>query len=113
MSSQYFPDMELPSGYIKSWSELKEAFESVSSIFDQLADARTEMASSGQLSIETTLDLLSTNADYINALEIENERIVLKTDAEEIMNRVRLQTIAVSLQAQIQEDNLRVAQLKS
>lgn len=113
MSSQYFSDLELPDGYIKSWSELKEAFSDVSSIFDQLADAREEMASSGRLSIETTLELLSTNADYINALEIEGENIVLKTDAEEIMNKVRLQTIAVSLQAQIQEDNLRVAQLKN
>ena len=113
MSSQYFSDLELPDGYIKSWSELKEAFSDVSSIFDQLADAREKMASSGRLSIETTLELLSTNADYINALEIEGENIVLKTDAEEIMNKVRLQTIAVSLQAQIQEDNLRVAQLKN
>lgn len=113
MSSQYFSDLELPDGYIKSWSELKEAFSDVSSIFDQLADAREEMASSGRLSIETTLELLSTNADYINALEIEGENIVLKTDAEEIMNKVRLQTIAVSLQTQIQEDNLRVAQLKN
>ena len=113
MSSQYFSDLELPDGYIKSWSELKEAFSDVSSIFDQLADAREEMASSGRLSIETTLELLSTNADYINALEIEGENIVLKTDAEEIMNKVRLQTIAVSLQAQIQEDNLRVEQLKN
>lgn len=113
MSSQYFSDLELPDGYIKSWSELKEAFSDVSSIFDQLADAREEMASSGRLSIETTLELLSTNADYINALEIEGENIVLKTDAEEIMNKVKLQTIAVSLQAQIQEDNLRVAQLKN
>lgn len=113
MSSEYFSDLELPDGYIKSWSELKEAFSDVSNIFDQLADAREEMASSGRLSIETTLELLSTNADYINALEIEGENIVLKTDAEEIMNKVRLQTIAVSLQAQIQEDNLRVAQLKN
>ena len=113
MSSQYFSDLELPDGYIKSWSELKEAFSDVSNIFDQLADAREEMAASGRLSIETTLELLSTNADYINALEIEGENIVLKTDAEEIMNKVRLQTIAVSLQAQIQEDNLRVAQLKN
>ena len=113
MSSEYFSDLELPDGYIKSWSELKEAFSDVSNIFDQLADAREEMAASGRLSIETTLELLSTNADYINALEIEGENIVLKTDAEEIMNKVRLQTIAVSLQAQIQEDNLRVAQLKN
>lgn len=113
MSSEYFSDLELPDGYIKSWSELKEAFSDVSNIFDQLADAREEMASSGRLSIETTLELLSTNADYINALEIEGENIVLKTDAEEIMNKVRLQTIAVSLQAQIQENNLRVAQLKN
>lgn len=113
MSSEYFSDLELPDGYIKSWSELKEAFSDVSNIFDQLADAREEMATSGRLSIETTLELLSTNADYINALEIEGENIVLKTDAEEIMNKVRLQTIAVSLQAQIQEDNLRVAQLKN
>ena len=113
MSSEYFSDLELPDGYIKSWSELKEAFSDVSNIFDQLADAREEMAASGKLSIETTLELLSTNADYINALEIEGENIVLKTDAEEIMNKVRLQTIAVSLQAQIQEDNLRVAQLKN
>ena len=113
MSSEYFSDLELPDGYIKSWSELKEAFSDVSNIFDQLADAREEMAASGRLSIETTLELLSTNADYINALEIEGENIVLKTDAEEIMNKVKLQTIAVSLQAQIQEDNLRVAQLKN
>jgi hypothetical protein len=42
------------------------------------------------LSLETTLDLLAANEDYINVLDFEGDSIKLKSDAEETMARARL-----------------------
>nr|DAE13258.1 MAG TPA: hypothetical protein [Siphoviridae sp. ctLqe90] len=100
-------------GIINTFSELKEALESVDEIFDQIASARKEQNASGQLSLETTLELLAANEDYINALSFEGDAITLKTDAEEIMARVRLQAVQASIQATIAEKKNTLATLQN
>lgn len=100
-------------GIINTFSELKEALESVDEIFDQIASAREEQNASGQLSLETTLELLAANEDYINALSFEGDAITLKTDAEEIMARVRLQAVQASIQATIAEKKNTLATLQN
>ena len=90
-------------GIINTFSELKEAFESIDEIFEDLASAREEQNASGQLSIETTLSLLAANEDYINVLDFEGDSIRLKSDAEETMARIRLLAIQASIQATIAE----------
>ena len=100
-------------GIINTFSELKEALNSVDEIFDQIASAREEQNASGQLSLETTLELLAANEDYINALSFEGDAITLKTDAEEIMARVRLQAVQASIQATIAEKKNTLASLQN
>lgn len=90
-------------GIINTFSELKEALESVDEIFDQLSSAREEQNASGHLSLETTLDLLAANEDYINVLDFEGDSIKLKSDAEETMARARLLAVQASIQATIAE----------
>lgn len=100
-------------GIINTFSELKEALNSVDEIFDKIASAREEQNASGQLSLETTLELLAANEDYINALSFEGDAITLKTDAEEIMARVRLQAVQASIQATIAEKKNTLASLQN
>ena len=100
-------------GIINTFSELKEAFESIDQIFEDLASAREEQNASGQLSIETTLSLLAANEDYINVLDFEGDSIRLKSDAEETMARIRLMAIQASIQATIAEKKNTLATLQN
>lgn len=111
-ANQYFSDIDVE-GYIDSWKELKDAFASVKDIYDQIDTARKEQNATGRLSVETVLDLLSSNEDYIQALTVEDEKIKLKTNAEEIMNKVRLQTLATSLETKIAEEELEKSRLEA
>lgn len=90
-------------GIINTFSELKESLESVDEIFESLSSAREEQNASGHLSLETTLDLLAANEDYINVLDFEGDSIKLKSDAEETMARARLLAVQASIQATIAE----------
>lgn len=100
-------------GIINTFSELKESLESVDEIFDQLSSAREEQNASGHLSLETTLDLLAANEDYINVLDFEGDSIKLKSDAEETMARVRLLAVQASIQATIAEKKNTLASLQN
>ena len=111
-ANQYFSGIDVE-GYIDSWKELKDAFASVKDIYDQIDIARKEQNATGRLSVETVLSLLSSNEDYIQALTVENEQIKLKTNAEEIMNKVRLQTLATSLETKIAEEDLEKSRLEA
>lgn len=111
-ANQYFSGIDVE-GYIDSWKELKDAFASVKDIYDQIDTARKEQNATGRLSVETVLSLLSSNEDYVQALTVENEQIKLKTNAEEIMNKVRLQTLATSLETKIAEEELEKSRLEA
>lgn len=109
-ANQYFSGIDVE-GYIDSWKELKDAFASVKDIYEQIDTARKEQNATGRLSVETVLDLLASNEDYVQALTVENEQIRLKSDAEEIMNKVRLQTLATSIQTSIEEKKVKDQEL--
>lgn len=109
-ANQYFSGIDVE-GYIDSWKELKDAFASVKDIYEQIDTARKEQNATGRLSVETVLDLLASNEDYVQALTVENEQIKLKSDAEEIMNKVRLQTLATSIQTSIEEKKVKDQEL--
>jgi len=51
------------------------------------------MNSQGHLQVQTVLDLLDSDENYIQALYVENEQIKLKSNAEEIMNEVKLRGV--------------------
>lgn len=100
-------------GIINTFSELKESLESVDEIFESLSSAREEQNASGHLSLETTLDLLAANEDYINVLDFEGDSIKLKSDAEETMARARLLAVQASIQATIAEKKNTLASLQN
>ena len=112
IAQQVFSNIDVD-GYIDSWSELKAAFEDIKGVYDDLADAQSEMNSQGHLQVQTVLDLLDSDENYIQALYVENEQIKLKSDAEEIMNEVKLRGVQISLQQSIAEKELEKAQLES
>lgn len=111
-ASQLFSSIDVE-GYIDTWKELSDAFESIQKSYDDLAEAQAEQKQQGHLQVQTVLDLLSTDENYIQALEVEGEQIKLKTNAEEIMNEVKLRAIQLSLQQKIAEDELAKAQIES
>lgn len=100
-------------GIINTFPELKESLESVDEIFESLSSAREEQNASGHLSLETTLDLLAANEDYINVLDFEGDSIKLKSDAEETMARARLLAVQASIQATIAEKKNTLASLQN
>ena len=112
IAQQVFSNIDVD-GYIDSWSELKAAFEDIKGVYDDLADAQSEMNSQGHLQVQTVLDLLDSDENYIQALYVENEQIKLKSNAEEIMNEVKLRGLQISLQQSIAEKELEKAQLES
>ena len=112
VAEQLFSNIDVE-GYIDTWSELKDAFDSIKNIYDDLADAQAEMNSQGHLQVQTVLDLLDSDENYIHALYVENEQIKLKSNAEEIMNEVKLRGVQISLQQSIAEKELEKAQLES
>ena len=112
IAQQVFSNIDVD-GYIDSWSELKAAFEDIKGVYDDLADAQSEMNSQGHLQVQTVLDLLDSDENYIQALYVENEQIKLKSNAEEIMNEVKLRGVQISLQQSIAEKELEKAQLES
>lgn len=112
IAQQVFSNIDVD-GYIDSWSELKAAFEDIKGVYDDLADAQSEMNSQGHLQVQTVLDLLDSDENYIQALYVENEQIKLKSNAEEIMNEIKLRGVQISLQQSIAEKELEKAQLES
>lgn len=112
IAQQVFSNIDVD-GYIDSWSELKAAFEDIKGVYDDLAAAQSEMNSQGHLQVQTVLDLLDSDENYIQALYVENEQIKLKSNAEEIMNEVKLRGVQISLQQSIAEKELEKAQLES
>lgn len=112
VAEQLFSNIDVE-GYIDTWSELKDAFDSIKNIYNDLADAQSEMNSQGHLQVQTVLDLLDSDENYIQALYVENEQIKLKSNAEEIMNEVKLRGVQISLQQSIAEKELEKAQLES
>ena len=97
-----FPDLEFD-GYIDSFSELKDAMDSIASSYDMLKSAQEEYNETGKLSWSTILDLVSANTQYVNALNITKDGITLKTNAEQIMIQTQLTAVKANINAAISE----------
>lgn len=112
LTADIFEGVELD-GIIDSWQELKDTLESVAEGYELLKNAQAEQDKYGNLSVSTVLDLLTTNADYAKALQVTENGIELKTDAERIMAEVQLKAIQANLQATIAENENEIATLKN
>ena len=112
LTTDIFEGVELD-GIIDSWQELKDTLDSVAEGYELLKDAQAEQDKYGNLSVSTVLDLLTTNADYAKALQVTENGIELKTDAERIMAEVQLEAIQANLQATIAENENEIATLKN
>lgn len=115
MAARSFSDIDAgQDGILGEWSEIAAMLDQISASYDKLASAQQEQAAAGRISWETTLDLLNTNIDYLHALEVTENGIKLKTNAEEIMSEVQLQAAKANIEAKIAEleaENLRLQEI--
>lgn len=90
-------------GIIDTFSELKSTLDSLAESYDKLKSAQDEQTQTGKISLETALDLLSTNSMYALAMDVTANGIKLKSNAEEIMAEAQYKLIEANLQAAISE----------
>lgn len=100
-------------GAVDSWSELETIFGAIKTTTDDLNSAFEEQNKVGHLGIQTVLGLLSSNANYIEALEVVDGKIRLKTNAEEIMMKVQLSAAIASVSALIATKKARAEEIKA
>lgn len=100
-------------GLINTFEELKTVVDDLASSMERLKEARKEDTTQNKLSVATVLDLINTDKNYINALQIVDGKIRLKADAENIVAQAQINAMKASIQAQIATDMETVAKLKS
>lgn len=100
-------------GLINTFEELKTVVDDLASSMERLKEARKEDTTQGKLSVATVLDLINTDKNYINALQVVDGKIRLKADAENIVAQAQVNAMKASIQAQIATDMETVAKLKS
>lgn len=98
-------------GHINTLGELKSALSEVANTYNTLADAQKEQSLYGKLSLQTVIDLLSSNINYAQVLDFvtegENGNITackLKSDAQKTMVDLQLQAVRTNLQAAMAEE---------
>ena len=112
----YYPDNMEVDGYVNTFEELQTALKETAKCYEELSDAQKEQAKAGKLSLATVLELLTSNANYINLLEFEKETLIdsngteyehikaikLKKGAEEEMAGAQLLALKASALQTIQ-----------
>ncbi len=109
----FFPDVSSIEGAIDTWGELSAAMKNVSETYDTLADATKENNTLGHLSAQTVVDLISENENYATAMDVVDGKIKLNSDAERIMNEIKIETLKASIDAMIAENTAKIEQLKT
>ena len=109
---EWFPDVDVE-GMADEWGEIQSLFDSVADSYERLASAQEEQEKMGKLSVSTVLDLLATDANYVRALEAGENGIRLRTDAEQIMNQVRIETIRTQLEVANMQDEETIRELEN
>ena len=109
----FFPDVSSIEGAIDTWGELSAAMKNVSETYDTLADATKENNTLGHLSAQTVVDLISENENYATAMDVVDGKIKLNSDAERIMNEIKIETLKASVDAMIAENTAKIEQLKT
>ena len=85
-------------GLIDTINELQTALESVSSTMDTLATAQKQMNKSGRISVKTALELISSTDQWDKILNVTEDSITLKDNAEEELINTQLASIKVQTQ---------------
>lgn len=92
-TKQNLSDIDLgENNLIDTTSEYVNVVNSLTNELDLLNQAYGEQAKNGSISLDTALDLISTNADYINYLTIEEGQIYLNAGAQELLNKQKIET---------------------
>ena len=84
-------------GLVNSFSELKDVLDSLSDSYDRLKEAQTEYNTTGKLSMQTVLDLISTDQNYLNVLDLSGDTIKLRDDAEQTLMNSKINTAKASI----------------
>ena len=100
-------------GIIDTYSELKSVLDSMSESFDKLKAAQDEYNKTGKVSLETALDLLSTNELYALALEPTTNGLKLKANAAEIMAKAQYELMLANVEATISEKEQAIQEAQS
>lgn len=101
-----FVDLEEADGLINTFEELGEAIGSAAGALDSFNQAEAEMAYSGQVSIETALQLMEYTDDYGSVLTVVDGKLQLAEGAEEALIETRLASIKTSAEAALQDAQL-------
>jgi LysM repeat protein len=86
------------SGLIDTVKELQAALESVSGTMDTLHTAQEQMNSSGRISVKTALELMTATDEWDKILNITEDSITLKDNAEQELIQTQLDSIKVQTQ---------------
>lgn len=84
-------------GLVNSFSELKDVLDSLSDSYDRLKEAQNEYNATGKLSMQTVLDLISTDQNYLNVLDLSGDTIKLRDDAEQTLMNSKINTAKASI----------------
>lgn len=95
---ELFPGVDID-GFADSWKEWGDMLAHTAKQLDAMEEAFIEQNTYGRLGWKTTLDLLSANERYAEALEVVDGKIRLKANAEDIMARIELQTTLMTMEA--------------
>ena len=108
-----FSDVDLgEDGLISNFKELKDVMDSVANSFATLEAAQEEYNSTGTLSVETVLDMLSADEDYLSVLEVENGNIQLVDNATEVLAGTKLSAAKAGLVQMYQSRLTEAAELQ-
>ena len=89
----YLSDIDLgEENLINTTAEYVNVVNALTGELDLLNQAYGEQAENGSISLDTALNLISTNADYINYLTIEEGQIYLNAGAQEMLNKQKIET---------------------
>lgn len=92
-TKNYLSDIELgEDNLINTTSEYVNVVNALTQEMDLLNQAYGEQAENGSISLDTALNLINANSDYINYLTVEEGQIYLNAGAQELLNKQKIET---------------------
>lgn len=92
-TKKYLSDIELgEDNLINTTSEYVNVVNALTQEMDLLNQAYGEQAENGSISLDTALNLINANSDYINYLTVEEGQIYLNAGAQELLNKQKIET---------------------
>ena len=85
------------SGFIDTFGEFSAALEDVASSMDLLHTAQEQYNNSGQVSVKTALELMQSTDQWNKILTVENGKITLNAEAQDILVQSKLNTVKANL----------------